>query len=57
MHNQEYKHKGKQHGKYCQNKKKLNTLSKIGKVSHCLICDSKMHWVDQCPYRDDKAAA
>ena len=31
MHTKEYKHKGKQHGKYSQNKKKLNPLSKIGK--------------------------
>ena len=45
------KYKGKKYGKYSQNNKKLNPLNKIGKVSHCLICDSKMHWLDQCPQK------
>ena len=49
--------KGKQHGKYSQKNKKLNPLNKIGKVSRCLIYDSKMHCVYQCPDKDDSAAA
>ena len=54
---QKNKNKGKQYGKYSQNNKKLNLLNKIGKVSRCLICDSKMHWVDQCRHKNDSAAA
>ena len=50
------KYKGKQYGKYSQNNKKLNPLNKIGKVSRCLICDSKMHWADHCPHKSDHAA-
>ena len=51
------KFKGKQFGKYSQNVKKLNPLNKIGKVSCCLICDSQMHWADQCPHNGSNAAA
>ena len=52
----ENKYKGKQYGKSHRNNKKLNPLNKIAKVSHCFICDSKMHQVDQCPHKDDSAA-
>ena len=33
----------------------MNALNKIGKVSCCLVCGSKMYWVDQCTQKDDNA--
>ena len=51
------KFRGKHFGKYSQNEKKLYPLNKIGKVSRCLICDSKMHRADQCPHNGSNAAA
>ena len=29
----------------------LNPLNKKGEVSHCDICDSKMHWAKNCPHK------
>ena len=38
-----------------QNKKvkknKLNPLDKQGKLTRCVICDSKMHWAKHCPHK------
>ena len=33
------------------NSNKHNPLEKNGKVSRCVICDSKMHWADKCPHK------
>ena len=38
-----------------QNKKirknKLNPVDKQGKLTRCIICDSKMHWMKFCPHK------
>lgn len=39
---------------------KFNPLNKRGYISRCMICDSKMHWVNHCPHksmRDDGKVA
>ena len=33
---------------------KLHPLDKNGKVSKCVICGSKMHWVNKCPHRSEQ---
>ena len=30
-------------------KRKINPTDKKGKVTRCIICDSKMHWAKTCP--------
>ena len=35
------------------NSNKHNPLDKNGKVSRCVICDSKMHWADKCPHKSN----
>ena len=35
------------------NSNKHNPLDKNGKVSSCVICDSKMHWADKCPHKSN----
>ena len=35
------------------NSNKHNPFDKNGKVSQCIICDSKMHWADKCPHKSD----
>ena len=35
------------------NSNKHNPLGKNGKVSRCVICDSKMQWVDKCPHKSN----
>ena len=37
-----------------KSKPKLNLLDKHGKISHCVVCHSTMHWADKCPHRNDK---
>ena len=37
--------------KYKEKFKKLNPLTKQGKVSRCAICDSKMHWAKYCQHK------
>ena len=32
-------------------KKKLNPMNKQGKITRCIICDSKMHWAKNCPHK------
>ena len=32
--------------------KKLNPMNKNGQISCCVICDSKMHWTNNCPHQD-----
>ena len=34
-----------------KSKKKLNPVNKQGKISRCVICDSKMHWAKNCPHK------
>lgn len=34
--------------------KTLDPLNKMGKVS-CIICNSKMHWADHCPQKNESA--
>ena len=31
-------------------KDKLNPLNKYGQISRCVVCDSKLHWANQCPH-------
>ena len=31
----------------------MNPLDKNGKISRCVICDSKMHWAGKCPHRSN----
>ena len=35
------------------NSNKHNPLYKNGKVSRCVVCDSKMHWADKCPHKSN----
>ena len=35
------------------NVNKLNLLDKNGKISRCVICDSKMHWAGKCPHQNE----
>ena len=35
------------------NSNKHNPLDKNGKISRCVICDSKMHWTDKCPHKSN----
>ena len=35
------------------NSNKHNPLDKNGKVSRCIICDSKMHWADKFPHKSN----
>ena len=37
--------------KHKERNKKLNPLTKQGKVSRCAICDSKMHWAKYCQHK------
>ena len=42
------------------NKKKIikhNTLNEHGQISRCVVCDSKMHWADTCPHKNEKGSA
>ena len=42
------------------NKKKIikhNTLNEYGQISRCVVCDSKMHWADTCPHKNEKGSA
>ena len=39
-----------------QLKGKFNPLTKQGVVSHCAICDSKMHWAKDCKYKKSETA-
>ena len=32
-------------------KKKLNQIDKHGKITRCVICDSKMHCTKNCPHQ------
>ena len=32
-------------------KRKTNPIDKKGKVTRCVICDSKMHWAKACPHK------
>ena len=32
-------------------KKKLNPMDKQGKITRCVICDSKMHWAKNGPHK------
>ena len=33
---------------------KANPLGKNGKISRCIICNSKLHWVKKCPHRSSQ---
>ena len=37
-----------------KSKKKLNPLNKQGKITRCIICDSKMHWAKNCPHKSSE---
>nr|XP_039264060.1 uncharacterized protein LOC120339893 [Styela clava] len=30
--------------------KQYNPKNKLGEISRCAVCDSKMHWADKCPH-------
>ena len=32
-------------------KRKLNPMDKQGKITRCVICNSKMHWAKNCPHK------
>ena len=32
-------------------KKKLNPMDKPGKITRCVICNSKMHWAKNCLHK------
>ena len=34
-------------------KRKINPTDKKGKVTRCIICDSKMHWSKTCPHKSN----
>ena len=34
-----------------RNENKINPLDKHGKISRCVICDSKLHWANKCPHK------
>ena len=38
-------------GVLCQghNRNEVNPLDRNGQISRCVVCDSKMHWVKDCP--------
>ena len=40
-----------------QKKDKFNQLDKFGKISRCIVCDSKMHWASQCQHGTQKHSA
>ena len=42
--------------KYNQNNNKLNLLNKIGKMTCCIMWDSRMHWANQCPHKNNSAS-
>ena len=42
--------------KHKDKNKKLNRLTKQGKISRCAICDSKMHWVENCQHKRPQIA-
>ena len=48
--------KPKSHGinKSKGNENKVNPLNKQSKVSCCVIYDSKLHWANKCPHRNDQ---
>ena len=51
------KHKDFKHPKSNEKFKqfgKLNPVDKNGKISRCVICDSKLHWAPKCPHRNDQ---
>lgn len=35
-------------------KEKMNLMNKHGQVLRCIVCDSKMHWANQCPHATQK---
>ena len=37
--------------KFKQEKNVMNPRDKNGKISRCVICDSKMHWAKNCPHK------
>ena len=37
--------------KFRQEKNVMNPMDKNGKISRCVICDSKMHWAKNCPHK------
>lgn len=45
------KHRGGRSGNQSKVQGKLNPMIK-GSVSRCRICDSKLHWVKDCPHKD-----
>ena len=40
--------------KYKKSNYKNNPLDKNGKISRCIICDSKLHWAKKCPHRSSQ---
>ena len=51
------KHKDFKHPKSNEKFKqfgKLNPVDKNGKISRCVICDSKLHWAPKHPHRNDQ---
>ena len=42
--------------KHKDKNKKLNPLTKQGKISQCAICDSKMHWAKNCQHKCQQIA-
>ena len=48
----DFKHP-KSNGKFKQ-VNKLNPADKNGKISRCVICDSKVHWSNKSPHKNDQ---
>ena len=42
--------------KYKEKNKKLNPVTRQGKVSRCAICDSKMHFAKNCQHKHQQNA-
>ena len=37
-----------------RNENKISPLDKHGKISRCVMCDSKLHWANKCPHKYDQ---
>ena len=46
----QYDKKNKGHSSYQKLNDKLNPSNNKGRILRCIVCDSKMHWANNCPH-------
>ena len=51
----QYDQKNKVHSSYQKSNNKLNPPNNKGQISPCIVCNSKMHWANNCPHNTQSA--